>query len=65
VVRLDYKGIGARTWLVKWGHGLRHSFAQNRMRTLVRLGYCYDTALEIVSQEMGHFRPDITIVYLI
>ena len=44
-------------------HGLRHSYAQERMhelqRTLLR-----DTALETVSQEMGHFRPEITEVYL-
>jgi integrase len=57
----------ASTRVLGWsnaGHGLRHSYAQNRMRTLMRLGYCYDVALEIVSQEMGHFRPDITLVYL-
>jgi integrase len=46
------------------GHGLRHSYAQNRMCTLMRLGYSYKTALAIVSQEMGHFRPDITMIYL-
>lgn len=44
-------------------HGLRHSYAQARMRELERV--CdYETALETVSQEMGHFRPDITTVYL-
>ena len=47
------------------GHGLRHAYAQNRMRTLMRLGYGYEAALAIVSQEMGHFRPEITMVYLI
>lgn len=46
------------------GHGLRHSFAQDRMRTLIKIGYCYEEALAVVSQEMGHFRPDITTVYL-
>ena len=45
-------------------HGLRHSYAQARMETLQRLGYEYRNALEVVSQEMGHFRPDITEVYL-
>lgn len=45
-------------------HGVRHSYAQKRMRTLQSLGKCYDQALAIVSQEMGHFRPDITEVYL-
>jgi len=46
------------------GHGVRHTFAQKRMRTLQSLGNNYDSALAIVSQEMGHFRPDITEVYL-
>ena len=34
--------------------GLRRSLAS----------YDYSEALEIVSQELGHFRPDITEVYL-
>ncbi|MGB0938309.1 MAG: site-specific integrase [Colwellia sp.] len=45
-------------------HGLRHSYAQKRMVELKSLGYKYETALETVSQEMGHFRPEITKVYL-
>jgi len=45
-------------------HGLRHEYAQERMNTLQGLGYEYRVALEIVSQEMGHFRPEITEVYL-
>jgi integrase len=45
-------------------HGLRHEFAQERMNTLQGAGYEYREALEIVSQEMGHFRPEITEVYL-
>jgi integrase len=45
-------------------HGLRHSYAQERMDELQSLGYERETALETVSQEMGHFRPDITEVYL-
>ena len=44
-------------------HGARHAYAQERMdelqRTLVRAH-----ALETVSQELGHFRPDITETYL-
>ena len=44
-------------------HGLRHSYAQERMVELRE--YCpYEKALETVSQEMGHFREDITEVYL-
>ena len=44
-------------------HGLRHSFAQERMAELQR-GLHYDDALEVVSQELGHFRPGITREYL-
>ena len=45
------------------GHGLRHTYAQERMASL----QCHLTrqqALEVVSQELGHFRPEITEVYL-
>lgn len=45
-------------------HGLRHSYAQERMSELQELGYTRETALETVSQEMGHFRPEITETYL-
>lgn len=45
-------------------HGLRHSYAQERMLELNKLGYNKETALATVSQEMGHFRPEITLVYL-
>ncbi len=45
-------------------HGVRHSYAQSRMRELQNLGLMRDAALRIVSQEMGHFRPEITEVYL-
>lgn len=44
-------------------HGLRHSYAQERMSELQK-EMPRDLALEVVSQEMGHFRPDITEVYL-
>ena len=45
-------------------HGLRHSYAQSRMETLRIMGFPRGVALETVSQEMGHFRPEITEVYL-
>jgi integrase len=45
-------------------HGVRHSFAQNRMDELQQRGFFYAAALEIVSQTLGHFRADITEVYL-
>ncbi|MDE0343436.1 MAG: site-specific integrase [Deltaproteobacteria bacterium] len=44
-------------------HGSRHSFAQERMRELQRL-LVRAEALEVVSQELGHFRPEITETYL-
>jgi integrase len=44
-------------------HSLRHGYAQQRLervsRDLTRV-----EALRVVSQEMGHFRPEITEVYL-
>lgn len=46
-------------------HGVRHTYAQERMSELqYNAGLSYSDALEVVSQEMGHFRPDITEVYL-
>ena len=45
-------------------HGLRHSYAQERMDELRSNGITREIALETVSQEMGHFRADITEVYL-
>ncbi len=55
--RALYRSTGA--------HGVRHSYAQKRMREL-QVGQLItrDKALETVSQEMGHFRPDITEAYL-
>ena len=56
----------ASTRVLGWshgGHGLRHSYAQDRMDQLSN-HHPRETALRIVSQEMGHFRPDITEVYL-
>lgn len=46
-------------------HGLRHAYAQERMIELqVNHHIDREKALETVSQEMGHFRPDITETYL-
>ncbi|KAG1682859.1 Valine--tRNA ligase [Nymphon striatum] len=45
-------------------HGLRHSYAQERMGELRSQGLTREYALEIVSQELEHFRPDITEIYL-
>ena len=45
-------------------HGLRHSYAQQRMAELQSMRLLRSEALETVSQELGHFRPEITEVYL-
>ncbi|MGM3159164.1 site-specific integrase (plasmid) [Dickeya undicola] len=45
-------------------HGVRHSYAQERMRELQAQGLAREMALTTVSQEMGHFRPEITETYL-
>ena len=45
-------------------HGTRHSYAQERMAELQDYGCSYDESLEVVSQEMGHFRAEITKTYL-
>ncbi|ESE42892.1 phage integrase family protein, partial [Shewanella decolorationis S12] len=44
--------------------GRRHSYAQERMSELQNSGLNRAHALEVVSQEMGHFRPEITETYL-
>ena len=44
-------------------HGARHAYAQERMSELQRI-LVRAAALETVSQELGHFRPDITETYL-
>ena len=45
-------------------HGTRHSYAQERMHELQSNGLTRNKALLVVSQELGHFRPSITEVYL-
>lgn len=45
-------------------HGLRHSYAQSRFQDLLGRWYHPDAAKQIVSQELGHFRPSIVDVYL-
>ncbi|EKO3583896.1 site-specific integrase [Vibrio metschnikovii] len=44
-------------------HGLRHSYAQNRYEQLANHFERIDV-MTIISQELGHFRPDITEIYL-
>lgn len=45
-------------------HGLRHSYAQNRVHMLSEFIGDIDLVKETVSQELGHFRKEITETYL-
>jgi len=45
-------------------HGLRWSYAQSTFAKLQQQGKTYEQALSIVSQKLGHERPDITEHYL-
>lgn len=44
-------------------HGLRHAYAQRRIGTLLSLEIDPLHCLEIVSQELGHLRPEISLAY--
>ena len=45
-------------------HGLRHGYAQDRMSELLDLGFTRAERMGVISQELGHFRPDIVSEYL-
>jgi integrase len=45
-------------------HGLRHSFAKKRLQSLQKMGFIYQDALLILSQELGHFSITNTLTYL-
>ncbi|MGK7344560.1 MAG: site-specific integrase, partial [Candidatus Nitrospinota bacterium M3_3B_026] len=45
-------------------HGFRHGYAQERMESYQAGGYSYYEALACVAQELGHFSPSTTEVYL-
>ncbi|HDS1779732.1 TPA: site-specific integrase [Pseudomonas putida] len=45
-------------------HGLRHTYAQERHREVQALVGNSNIARVVVSQELGHFRPEITDTYL-
>ena len=47
----------------KGAHGLRHCYAQARLKTVQR-HLTLEEAKRVVSQELGHFRPEITETYL-
>lgn len=41
-------------------HSMRHTFVDERLQELQSLGYTMRDAEALVSQEVGHFRPEIT-----
>jgi len=45
-------------------HGLRHTWAIEYYLELIAAGVCDIVARKIVSKELGHFRTEITMVYL-
>jgi len=45
-------------------HGLRHFFAQERLKDMQRAGMVWEKALECVSQQMGHYRASEVKTYL-
>ena len=45
-------------------HGLRHSYAKNRIKKILVNGFNLENAKLVVSQELGHFRPEIVNCYL-
>ena len=45
-------------------HGLRHGYAQDRMSELLELGFTRAERMGVISQELGHFRPEIVTEYL-
>jgi len=47
------------------GHGLRHRFAQDRLRELQCGGFTFESALLILAQELGHFSVANTKYYLV
>ena len=75
--RQHYDIGGGRTWSQSFSsaskrelgfsngaHGLRHSYAQERMSELQQQGMRYDQAKATVAQEGGHFDKDTTEAYL-
>jgi integrase len=45
-------------------HGLRHTFAQRRLRDLMCNGLSFEDALHVLSNELGHFSTSNTFAYL-
>jgi len=45
-------------------HGLRHTFCFDRMKELQHADFSREDSIGIVAQEMGHFRSEITELYI-
>ncbi|MGK0466987.1 tyrosine-type recombinase/integrase [Clostridium sp.] len=45
-------------------HGLRHFYAQKRYKNFISSGYSEEKAKRKVAKELGHFRPEITDIYI-
>jgi integrase len=69
-----YNVAGGQNWSVSFsktsnrvlgwsrgGYGLRRTYAQERMREITKVNY--ERVLKIVSQEMGHLKPDVKCSY--
>ncbi len=64
--RMYFDGRDTRTGTdvpLTW-HGLRYSYAQERMETLQEAGYSWNEAASMVSEELGHSREEIIHTYL-
>lgn len=65
--RLSHEFWELSIFIFDWSvgfHGLRHSYARRRMDELTGELFSWDQAKQIVSCELGHFRPDVTDTYL-
>lgn len=51
-------------WFSHGAHGLRHSFAKKRLHDLICLGLTHDDAMDVLSNELGHFCTANTLAYL-
>jgi integrase len=58
--RASQRALGWSTGI----HSLRHDYAKSRLKTLFNMFNDFELARLITSQELGHFRPQITNTYL-
>ena len=55
---IDPEGRAALTW-----HGLRHTYARNEVDRMVSEGINREQAFRTVSQQLGHNRENVTLIY--